>query len=69
MNTEKEAQRHAAVNLQIKEHLDAAVNDRDPAVAMMRAILCAELYVRNEKAAHRATGKRLTAGGGGSRRR
>lgn len=50
MSTEKEQQRYAAINAQIKEQLDAAVNDRNPMTAMARALLCSRLYKLNEQA-------------------
>lgn len=51
MNEDK---RYAAVNAQIKQLLDDAVNDTSPATAILRAMLVAEMYDRNEKTHMRA---------------
>lgn len=50
----REDQRYAAVNDQIKQLLDDAVNDTSPATVILRAMLVAEMYDRNEKTHKRA---------------
>lgn len=47
--TTHEEQRYAAVNAQIKQLLDEAANDRDPATAILRSLLIAEMHDKNEK--------------------
>lgn len=54
MTTNPEEARYAAVNAQIKQLLDDAVNDTSPATAILRAMLIAEMYDRNEKTHQRA---------------
>lgn len=56
MNTpsDHEAQRYAAIQAQMKALLDAAANDRDPITGLLRALLYAELYERNEQTHQRA---------------
>jgi hypothetical protein len=49
-----EEQRHATVSAQIKQLLDDAVNDTSPATAILRSMLVAEMYDRNEKTHARA---------------
>lgn len=49
-----EQSRYAAVNAQITQLLDEAVNDTSPAMAILRALLMAEMYERNEKTHTRA---------------
>lgn len=44
-----EEQRYAAVQQQIKDLQDAAAMDRNPMTAILRALLCAEMYTRNER--------------------
>lgn len=51
---DKEAQRYAAVQSQIKDLQNAATNDRNPMTAMLRALLCAELHTKNEQTHQRA---------------
>ena len=43
-----EEQRYAAVQSQMKDLLDAAAKDLNPATNLLRAMLYAELYERNE---------------------
>jgi len=47
-NKEREQQRYAAVQAQMKELLDAAAADLNPATNLLRAMLYAELYAGNE---------------------
>lgn len=49
-----EEQRYTAIQAQIKDLQDAAANDRNPMTAILRALLCAELYTKNEQAHQRA---------------
>lgn len=44
-----EEERYAAVQEQMKDLLDAAAVDLDPAANMLRAMLYAEMYDRNER--------------------
>ncbi len=43
-----EEQRYAAVQRQMKGLLDAAASDLNPATNLLRALLYAEMYERNE---------------------
>ena len=44
-----EEQRYATVQAQMKDLLDAAAIDLNPATNLLRAMLYAEMYARNEK--------------------
>jgi hypothetical protein len=54
-----EEQRYAAVQEQMKGLLDTAAKDVNPIADLLRAILYAELYERNERTHQRVVAARL----------